>query len=168
MIPEDVKLLVSAAHDYAVLANTIVGFFIARTLLFQLSFSKDEALVAALLRWRPYSTFGAIFTPIAYAVPVGVCYYLEQGALAAAGRSEMLLTLSAGGLPMFLLRLAGIACVSLSYLRVFIEVCREEEFLNDRNPSRVKIPRLGNSAPRWMNRIDKFVFGTLPKELLVP
>ena len=103
-----------------------------------------------MLRWRPYTSLGALLTSAGYLAAVYVCYKAERDLRKAAGQAAALAACRIG----FQLRLCAVLGVSLGYLQIFRQVCREEAWVNQRKEGR------GEPLPRLVHRL-------LPLEWLI-
>ena len=147
---EDQKTLLDYAQQFFTMANAIAAACFLQTAAFVLGFAKDEKLVATMLRWRPYTSLGALVTSVGYGVAVWVCYKAEWDLREVAGQDAALAACKLG----FQLRLCAVIGVSLGYLQIFRQVCREEAWVSQRKEGR------GEPLPRLLHRL-------LPLEWLI-
>ena len=87
---DDQKALLDYAQQFFTTANAITAACLLQTAAFVLGFAKDEKLVATMLRWRPYTSLGALVTSMGYGVAVWVCYKAELDLRKAAGQHAAL------------------------------------------------------------------------------
>ena len=115
---------------------------------------KDSKLVAALLRWRPYSSVLSKHAGNAYIIAVISC-----------GVAEFWLRYAARQPPAFLgacviavvLRCVAIYLTSSIYCRIFVAVCREQNWLNkNRKEDReFQTPRVLHELSKSEKRMHK-------------
>ena len=109
-MPDNQKALLDYAQQFFTMANAIAAACLLQTAAFVLGFAKDEKLVATMLRWRPYTSLGALVTSVGYGVAVWVCYKAEWDLRKVAGQDAALAACKLG----FQLRLCAVLGVSLA------------------------------------------------------
>lgn len=157
IVTNDPKALLDYAQQFFTMGNAIAAACLLQTAAFMLSFAKDKTLVATMLRWRPYTSLGAFLTSAGYVAAVCYCYRAEWDLRVAAGQEAALSACKLG----FQLRLWAVIGVSLGYLQVFREVCREEDWLNQGKEDRSEpVPRLAHRLMlhEWLVRKIAGVF----------
>lgn len=161
----DTPTKVALASQFFSAGNAIAAFCALQTATFLVGFAKDSSIISALLRWRPYSSVGAVVVGLTYFIGIGLC-----------GTAELILRWKWNGVfdgegvtvcvIGIILRAGAVLVASLTYLYVFVAVCREENWLN-KNPKRTRsqMPRLHykpsaleDNTTEIINAIDKFLF----------
>jgi hypothetical protein len=132
------------AKDFLTLGTAIVAFCMAQTVAFLIGLANSPSLVAALLRWRPYSTTLSVVASRIYSVGVIACFLVELPFRIAAKQGW---PVYAAYTFAFAIRVAAIWGISEFYLRVFVAICREEECLIRDGWRKVEIPRIPPEQP---------------------
>jgi hypothetical protein len=141
------------AQEFFAIANAIAAFAVIQVVALLYAFAKEPRLVAALLRWRPYSSALSKWAGNAYMIGIVGC-----------GVAEFLLRYTEPQDWAFLfacatatvLRCGAVYLTSAVYLRIFVEVCREQDWLNKNQPDReFQTPRLEHAIPPNMKRLHR-------------
>jgi hypothetical protein len=119
------------AQQFFGIANAITVFCLLQTAAFLLTFSKDLRIVAALLRWRPYSSAASKHLGKTYLIGVMGCGVAEVCLRYQAKEGWAVLATCVFAVA---LRCGAIFVAHTIYLRIFVAVCREEDWLNKHRP----------------------------------
>ena len=119
-------LLLEFAQQFFSIANAITAFTVIQAVALMYAF-KEAKLAAAFLRWRPYTSLLYKNAPAGYLIAIVCC-----------GITEFSLRYAAGQRPAFLaacviavgLRCAAIHLTASVHCRMFVAVCREQNWLN--------------------------------------
>jgi hypothetical protein len=165
------KQLIEYAQQFFSIANAVTAFSVLQAVALMYGF-KDNQLVAAFLRWRPYSSLLAKHAGTGYIISVIGCGIAEFWLRRTAGQPRAMLgacVLAA------LLRCSAIHFTSSVYCRLFVAVCREQDWLNkNRKEDRpFQIPRVLHKRSRSEKRlhklamkVDKRLFGAPLEEVI--
>jgi hypothetical protein len=142
------------AQQFFSIANAVTAFCVGQTVAFLFAFAKDSRIIAALLRWRPYSSALSKWTGSAYMIGVIGCGVAEFWLRYKAGQpGQRCAPLGACAIAVAL-RCGAVYLTSSFYLRIFVEACREEDWLNKNQPDReFQIPRLLHKLSKSENRL---------------
>ncbi len=157
--------LTELAKQFFDMANAIAAFSVIQTLALLYAFSTNSRLVAAFLRWRPYTSVLSKHAGNAYIIGVIGCGIAEFWLRYDAGQRGALLGACVIAV---VLRCTAIYITASAYRRVFVAVCREEDWLNkNRKDRELQIPRIlpnRSKTERWLyekaEKIDKSLFGS--------
>ena len=161
---DETRQLTEFAQQFFSIANAITAFAVIQGVALMYAF-KDTKLVAALLRWRPYTSILYKNASGGYIIAVVSC-----------GITEFSLRYAAAQRPAFLgacviavvLRSAAIHVTASVHRRMFVAVCREQNWLNkNRKEDReFQTPRvlhaLSKSEKRFLRlatKADQKLFG---------
>lgn len=121
--------LIEFAGQFFSIANAITAFSVFQAVALMYSF-KDAKLAAAFLRWRPYTSLLAKHAGNGYIIAVISCgiveFWLRYVAHLPHQRRAMLVACVVA----VVLRCAAIHLTASVYLRIFVAVCREQNWLN--------------------------------------
>jgi hypothetical protein len=139
------------AQEFFGIANAIAAFSVIQAVALLYAFAKEPRLVAALLRWRPYSSALSKWAGNAYMVGIVACGLAEFWLRYTAPQDWAFIgacTIAT------LLRCGAVYLTSQVYLRIFVEVCREQDWPNKNQPDReFQTPRLEYAIPPNKKRL---------------
>lgn len=123
---DEPRQLLEFAQQFFSIANAITAFAVIQAVALMYAF-KDTKLVAAFLRWRPYTSILYKYASGGYIIAVVSC-----------GITEFSLRYAASQRPVFLgacviavvLRCTAIHLTGSVHRRIFVAVCREQNWLN--------------------------------------
>jgi hypothetical protein len=162
------------AKQFFDIANVITAFSVIQTVALLLAFSKDIRLVGAFLRWRPYSSVLSKHAGNAYIIAVIGCGIAEFWLRCAAGQRGAFLGACVIAVA---LRCVAIKLASSVYLRVFVAICREENWLNMNRPEgrEFQTPRVLHKlskSEKWLREraknVDKTLFAAELEKVIEP
>jgi hypothetical protein len=124
--------LIEYAQQFFSIANAITAFTVIQAIALMYAF-KDTKLVAAFLRWRPYTSILYRYAGSGYILAVITC-----------GIAEFSLRYTVRQHPVFLgacvlavvLRCAAIHLIGSVHCQIFVAVCREQNWLNKNRKDR--------------------------------
>jgi len=123
---DDPRQSVELAQQFFSIANAITAFVVIQAVALMYAF-KDTKLVAAFLRWRPYTSILYKHAPSGYILAVVSCGITEFSLRYAASQG----TASLGACVIaVVLRCAAIHVTASVHCRIFVAVCREQNWLN--------------------------------------
>jgi hypothetical protein len=144
---EETKQLMDFAQQFFGIANALTAFVIIQAVALMYAF-KEPKLAAAFLRWRPYTSVLSKTTTYGYIIAVIVCgvaeFWLRYAASQSGGftNSQRYAFLGACVMAVWL-RCVAIYGNGLVFLRIFVTVCREQNWLNQNQPGReFQVPRI--------------------------
>jgi hypothetical protein len=150
---DEPKQLLEFAQQFFSIANAITAFTVIQAVALMYAF-KDTKLVAAFLRWRPYTSILYKYASGGYIIAVVSC-----------GITEFSLRYAASQRPVFLvacviavvLRCAAIHLTASVHRRIFVAVCREQNWLNkNRKEDReFQTPRVLHEYSKREQRLHK-------------
>lgn len=142
------------ADEFFSIANAIAAFSVIQAVALLYAFAKEPRLVAALLRWRPYSSALSKWAGNAYMIGIIVCGLAEFWLRFKSAPRDWVVI---GGCAIAtLLRCSAVHLTSSVYLRIFVEVCREQDWLNKNQPDReFQTPRLEHVIPKSERRLHR-------------
>lgn len=142
------------ADEFFSIANAIAAFSVLQAVALLYAFAKEPRLVAALLRWRPYSSALSKWAGNAYIIGIIVCGLAEFWLRYKDPSRDWVVI---GGCAIAtVLRCAAVYLTSSVYLRIFVEVCREQDWLNKNQPDReFQTPRLEHVLSQSERRLQK-------------
>jgi hypothetical protein len=152
------------AEEFFGIANAIAAFSVIQVVALVYAFAKEPRLVAALLRWRPYSSAFSKWAANAYMLGIVVCGFAEFW-LRYTDYPRDRVIIGACAIAT-ILRCGAVYLTSSIYLRIFVQVCREQDWLNKNQPDReFQTPRLEYVIPpnkkrlhRRAERVDQKLF----------
>jgi hypothetical protein len=150
---DEPKQLLELAQQFFSIANAITAFVVIQAVALMYAF-KDTKLAAAFLRWRPYTSILYKNAPGGYIIAIVSC-----------GITEFSLRYAAGQRPAFLgacviavvLRCAAIHLTASVHCRIFVAVCREQNWLNKhrKEDREFQIPRVLHERSKSEQRLHK-------------
>ena len=150
---DEPRQLVEFAQQFFSIANAITAFAVIQAVALMYAF-KETKLVAAFLRWRPYTSILYKNARGGYVIAVVSC-----------GITEFSLRYAAAQRPAFLgacvvavmLRCAAIHLTASVHCRIFVAVCREQNWLNknQKEDREFQIPRLLHARSKSEERLHK-------------
>jgi hypothetical protein len=120
------------AKQFFDIANAITAFAVLQGVALMYAF-KDTKLVAAFLRWRPYSSAMSKLAGIGYIIAVigcGIAEFWLRYVDAQLDKPSQRQALLGACVIAVVLRCAAIYLASSVYCRMFVAVCREQNWLN--------------------------------------
>jgi hypothetical protein len=119
------KQLVDFAGEFFSIANAITAFTVIQAIALMYAF-KDTKLVAAFLRWRPFTSL-MYYAGNGYIIPVLCCGIAEFWLRLTACQPGAILGASVIAV---ILRCAAIYLTASVHCQIFVAVCREQNWLN--------------------------------------
>lgn len=149
---ETPKQLIEFAQQFFAIANAITAFSVLQAVALIYAF-KDTKLGAAFLRWRPYTSLLSKHASTGYIIAVIVCGIAEFWLRCAADQKAPFLGACVIAV---VLRCVAIYVTASVYLRAFVAVCREEDWLNKNQPEReFQTPRVLHKLSKSEKRLHK-------------
>lgn len=167
---ETTKQLIEFAQQFFGIANAITAFSVLQAVALMYAF-KDTKLATAFLRWRPYTSLLSKHAGTGYIIAVIVCGIAEFWLRYAACQRGAFLGACVIAVA---LRCVAIYVAASVYLRAFVAVCREEDWLNKNQPEReFQTPRVLHKLSKSEKRlhklamkVDKKLFGAPLEEVI--
>jgi hypothetical protein len=123
---DEPKQLIEFAQQFFSIANAITAFTVIQAVALMYAF-KDTQLVAAFLRWRPFTSILYKYAGSGYLIAVISCGIAEFWLRHAAHQQSAML---GGCVIAVVLRCGAIYLTASVHCRVFVAVCREQNWLN--------------------------------------
>lgn len=149
---EPTKQLIEFAERFFSIANAITAFSVFQAVALMYAF-KDAKLAAAFLRWRPYTSLLAKHAGNGYIIAVISCGISEFWLRYLAHQPRAMLV---GCVTAVVLRCAAIHLTASVYLRIFVVVCREQNWLN-KNPPEGREYQTPRILPKERSKSDERV-----------
>jgi hypothetical protein len=150
---ETTKQLIEFAQQFFSIANAITAFTVLQAVALMYAF-KDTKLAAAFLRWRPYTSILYKYAGNAYIIAVIICGIAEFWLRYAACQRGAFLGACVIAV---VLRCAAIYLTASVHCRIFVAVCREQNWLNkNRKEDReFQTPRVLHELSKRERRLHK-------------
>ena len=123
---ESTRQLIEFAQQFFDIANAITAFTVLQAIALMYAF-KDTKIVAAFLRWRPYTSILYRYASSAYIIAVISCGIAEFWLRSAAKQPGAFLVACVIAI---VLRCAAINVTASVHCRIFVAICREQNWLN--------------------------------------
>jgi hypothetical protein len=145
--------LLEFAQQFFSIANAITAFTVIQAVALMYAF-KDTKLVAAFLRWRPYTSILYKYASRGYIIAVVSCGIAEFALRKAASQRPAFL---AACVIAVLLRCAAIHLTSSVHCRMFVAICREQNWLNKyrKGDREFQTPRVLHERSKREQRLHK-------------
>jgi hypothetical protein len=158
---ETTKQLIEFAQQFFGIANAITAFAVLQAVALMYAF-KDTKLGAAFLRWRPFTSLLSKHAGTGYIIAVIVCgiaeFWLRTAANQVANQKAAFLGACVIAVA---LRCVAIYVTASVYLRAFVAICREQDWLNKN--------KLSNGEKRLHKlamKVDEKLFGAPLEEVV--
>jgi hypothetical protein len=143
---DESRQLIELAQQFFSIANAITAFTVIQAVALMYGF-KDIKLVAAFLRWRPYTSILYRYASGGYIIAVVSCGITEFSLRYAASQRAAFL---AACVIAVVLRCIAIHVTASVHSRIFVAICREQNWLNKNRKEHREF-----QTPRVLHKLSK-------------
>jgi hypothetical protein len=149
---ESTKHLIDFAQQFFNIANAITAFIVLQAVALMHAF-KDPKVAAAFLRWRPYTSIMYRYAVGGYVIAVvgcGIAEFSLRWTAQQGWAAEVSCVIAV------ILRCVAIYVTGSVHCRMFVAVCREQNWLNENRKDReLQIPRVLHEYSKREQRLHK-------------